>query len=228
MQHASTHCNTINHTALHCNALQHTASHCITLQHTATHCTTLQHIAPHCTTLHHTATHCSTLHHTTPHCTKLHRTAPHRTTLHHTATHYTTLQHTTPHYTTLQHIRRAQPNKSQPPVRDSYTHFMTHIHHTASHYNTLQHTRHTQPKPTGVCHCLRIVEFRDSAHKQTTPATATARSCNTRRVSSRATRGGGAKGTHHAGKLGRRERATRTCTPRVGGNASGDAREGAE
>jgi hypothetical protein len=72
LEHAATHCNTLQHTATHCNTLQHSRSepttnftaiqllsHCIhcnsnTLQHTATHCISLQH-------LQHTAIHCDTL-----------------------------------------------------------------------------------------------------------------------------------------------------------------------
>jgi len=45
-------CNTLQHAATHCNTLQHTHSN--TLQHAATHCNTLQHT--HSNTLQHTAT----------------------------------------------------------------------------------------------------------------------------------------------------------------------------
>ena len=69
LQHAASHCNTLQCTATHCNALQHTATHCNTLHQTTPygltmqHCTTLQNTATHGSTLQHTSTHCNTLQH---------------------------------------------------------------------------------------------------------------------------------------------------------------------
>ena len=76
MQHAATHCSTLQLSATHCNTLQHTATSCNTLQHTATHaCTSsshviqmLQHTAIYNNTQQHTATHCNTLNYTATHC----------------------------------------------------------------------------------------------------------------------------------------------------------------
>ena len=83
MQHAATHCNTLQLTigfvcrrphiivslfSTYISKKQwsdpetrsHIHRHCNTLQHAAMHCNTLQHTATHCNTLQHTATHCNT------------------------------------------------------------------------------------------------------------------------------------------------------------------------
>jgi len=66
LQHAATHCNTLQHTATKhqhtTNILQHAPTHCNTLQHTATKHKVIaanDDIAIHCNTLQHTTTHCN-------------------------------------------------------------------------------------------------------------------------------------------------------------------------
>jgi len=109
LQHAKTHCDTLQQTAAHSSTLQHTAAHCNTLQHTAAHYSTLQHTATHCSTLQHTATHGSTLQHTATHCSTLQHTIQLQSQLCDmtimmtnvtAATHCNTLQHTATHHST--------------------------------------------------------------------------------------------------------------------------------
>jgi len=169
MQHAATHCNTLQHTATHCYT---TAAQCSTLQHTATqynalqpkpggapgdvfpnvsralrlaHCNTVQHTATHCNTLQHTATRCNTLHH---------NAAP----LRHIATQYKALQPKPggalgdvfpnvsgalklAHYNTLQHTA-THCNLNQVGHSATFSRmFQAYSNwHTATHCNTLQHT----------------------------------------------------------------------------------------
>jgi len=82
LQHATTHCNTLQQTATT------TILSSIQVRSIATRYNTLQHISTHCNTLQHTATHCNNNH------TKLNprQTATHFNTLQHTATHCNTLQ----------------------------------------------------------------------------------------------------------------------------------------
>jgi len=146
MQHAATHCNTLQRTATatHCNTLQHTATHWNTLQHTATHCNTLQYMQRgNAQTLQNIAIHWKdSLQHTIINCNttkpKQNKTCKRKfwdilasaldmksqQTLQHTATYCNTPQHTATHCSTLQHTA---------------AHCIT-LQHTATHYSTLQHT----------------------------------------------------------------------------------------
>ena len=69
LQHAATHCNTLQHRERGyrylfwrermCGLGSHAAWRERDIQHAATRCITLQHAATHCNTLQHTATHCN-------------------------------------------------------------------------------------------------------------------------------------------------------------------------
>jgi len=163
LQHAATHCNTLQH------ALQRAAARYSTLQHTATYCNTFpfhhsaevvtvlcsyanlsvwQHAATRCNTLQHTATHTATR--AATRFNTLQHTATHRNTPQHTATHRNTLsghhleevltvqnvlQHTATHFRSSATLAAMRCKALQQTATRRYT-----LQYAATHCNMLQHT----------------------------------------------------------------------------------------